>query len=215
MQSLWFSLWNIVRWLETSKDMRFCAFADRGIKNFSCWMKIKFLRYHKKMGVSRNFCDRGIWDFSSWIKMKFFWLELYRWSMKVGWCDERERMPQMWDTSFAIGSLSHFGGSLWTGDEFCEIYWWWKGKGEVSKYVGCFHWNQQCWFSIFYQWYFGDKLRLVHLRQIKSDEREKRLPQHSALRRQESNNKLSGHVRLSSSVLVVNIYATPLMKRIA
>ena len=123
--------------------------------------------------------------------------------MKVGWCDERERMPQMWDTSFAIGSLSHFGGSLWTGDEFCEIYWWWKG--EVSKYVGCFHWNQQCWFSIFYQWDFGDKLRLVHLRQIKSDEREKRLPQQSALRRQESNNKLSGHVRLSSSVLVVNI----------
>ena len=78
MQSLWFSLWNIVRWLETSKDMRFCAFADRGIKNFSCWMKMKFLRCHKKMGVSRNFGDRGIWDFSSWIKMKFFWLELYR-----------------------------------------------------------------------------------------------------------------------------------------
>ena len=137
MQSLWFSLWNIVRWLETSKDMRFCAFADRGIKNFSCWMKMKFLRCHKKMGVSRNFGDRGIWDFSSWIKMKFFWLELYRWSTKVGWCDERERMPQMWDTSFAIGSLGRFHimevvcgqGTSWLL-KFCQIYIFvMKGKG--------------------------------------------------------------------------------------
>ena len=98
----------------------------------------------QKMGVSRIFCDRGICDFISWMKMKFFWLKLCRWSMKVGWCDERERMPQMWDTSFAIGSLGRFHimevvcgqGTSWLL-KFCQIYIFvMKGKGRGLKICG-------------------------------------------------------------------------------